>query len=149
MKCLSAPPCGAGRAKLWESGELSHGSSQPLPPSWQPPGIPARLALFCYLNSDDRLQVFFKLKRFVSVHLFSRCHYLEGICLYLWALSCAESKGVSLWPRPPGRRPHGAGDVNQDSRNTGSPGAQDGVAVESRGGGLPPGLPLATRHMGC
>ena len=149
MKSLSAPPCGAGRAKLWESGELSHGSSQPLPPSWQPPGIPARLALFCCLNSDDRLQVFFKLKRFVSVHLFSRCHYLEGICLYLWALSCAESKGVSLWPRPPGRRPHGAGDVNQDSRNTGSPGAQDGVAVESRGGGLPPGLPLATRHMGC
>ena len=143
MKCLSAPLCGEGRAELWESGEPSYSSSQPLPPSWQPPGIPARLALFCCLNSDDRLQVFFKLKRFVSIHLFSRCHYLEGICLYLWALSCAESKGVSLRPRPPGRRPHGAGDVNQDSRNVGSPGAQDGVVVESGGGGLPPGLPLS------
>lgn len=89
--------------------------------------------------------MFFKLKWFVSVYLFSRCHYVEGICLYLLALSCAESKGVSLWPRSLGRRPHIEGDVNRDGRNVGSPGAQDGVTVETRRGGLP----SATQHVGC
>lgn len=79
----------------------------------------------------------FKLKWFVSVHLFSRCHYLEGICLYLLALSCAESKGVSLQPSPIGRRTRVGGDLNQDSRNTGSPGGlRTGVLVKTTGGGV-------------
>lgn len=86
------------------------------------------------LNKDDRLQVLFKLKWFVSVHLFSRCHYLEGICLYLLALSCAGSKGVSLWPRSPRRRPHAGGDVNLGSRGLrmGSWGGNGGRWAASR-----------------
>lgn len=93
----------SGQAKLWESGELSHvplaSPSALLAAPWDSsPSGP-----FCCLNSDDRLQVFFKLKRFVSVHLFSRCHYLEGICLYLWALSLRGVQGSLPLAQTPGK----------------------------------------------
>lgn len=68
--------------------------------------------------------MFFKLKWFVSAHLFSRCHYLEEICLYLLALSCAESKGVSPWPGPQG-----------GGHMWGLCGLRTGVLVERTGGG--------------
>lgn len=94
--------------------------------------------------------MFFKLKWFVSVHLFSRCRYLEGICLYLLVLSCAESKGVSLRPRPPGRRPHlgGAREPGQQEQGVGGCpwGLRTGAGWKTWELGCHQGVASATQH---
>lgn len=80
-----------------------HLPARPLSPQGSQPSIP-----LCSLNQGDRFQVLFKLKQFVSVHLFPRCHYLARI-FFIYCSFLYDSEGV------PSPGPRGKGlDVGSD-----------------------------------